>query len=105
MTPTLRSSGTDVNIQSTLGWKLTSHARDACSRRGISKAEALMVAYDPEIAYDQTDYGGGRQMRQRGDLAVVTVPGLQLIITVLSRQEQDWADDEVRQGRRTLVSI
>lgn len=92
-------SGYEMDLTKTLGWRLTSHARTNCIRRGVTTAEALTTAAAPEITYDQFDHGPGRQIRQRGDLAVVTVPEEQLILTVLSRQQNPWTDELFR-GRR-----
>jgi hypothetical protein len=41
-------SGYEMDLAKTLGWRLTSHARTNCIRRGVTMAEALTTAAAPE---------------------------------------------------------
>lgn len=72
-------------------WFLTHHARVRGAERGITAEQAIATAMEPEIAYDQDNFGAGRQVRQRSDLAVVVDKETGAIITVLFRDKHRWA--------------
>ena len=44
-------------LQSTLGWRLTRHARAAAVSRGFTVEEVLMAAADPDLRYTSYVYG------------------------------------------------
>ncbi len=83
-----------VDIRSTLGWRLCPHARTAARHRQVARRDILTVVADPEVTYTAYDYGPGRRVFQRGDLAVVTVPEKKVIVTILWRQQAQWTDQE-----------
>ena len=61
----------------------------------------LRTATDPEIAYSQDHYGQGRQIRQRGSMAVAVHEPTGVVITVLLRQLAPWTDEDA--GARTRL--
>lgn len=77
-------------------WRLTAHLRNAAARRGVTIRQVLDVVEKPDITYTQEDYGPGRQMRQRGRLAVVVAQDTCTVITVLLRAPHRWTDEEAR---------
>ncbi len=77
-------------------WRLTAHCRETATRRGVTLEQVLAVVEKPEITYTQDDHGHGRQMRQRGRLAVVVAPETRTVITVLLRAPHQWTDEEAR---------
>lgn len=83
-----------VDLRTTLGWRLSSHARTTTRDRAVPIADVLTVIADPEVTYTAYDYGPGRHVYQRGDLAVVVAPDTQEVITVLWRRQEQWTDAE-----------
>jgi len=77
-------------------WRLTAHLRNTAARRGVTIRQVLDVVEKPDITYTQEDYGPGRQMRQRGRLAVVVAQDTRTVITVLLRAPHRWTGDEAR---------
>ena len=86
--------GGEVDVRTTLGWRLCPHARTAARLRAVPIREVLSVVAAPEVTYSAFDYGPGRHVFQRADLAVVTIPKQQLIITVLWRHQEQWTNQE-----------
>ncbi len=77
-------------------WRLTAHLRNTATRRGVTLRQVLDVVEKPDVTYMQEDYGPGRQIRQRGRLAVVVAQDTRTVITVLLRAPQRWTEEEAR---------
>jgi hypothetical protein len=88
-------AGTDV-LAATLGWRLSRHAREKAASRDFTVREVLLAAADPRVRYSQNDYGPGRWMHQRGDVAAVVNIDSMTIVTVLWRHGETWTDDQAR---------
>jgi hypothetical protein len=58
--------------------------------------EVLAAVVDYEQSYTCDHRGDGRQIRQRGLLAIVVDRHRQVVITVLLRQDQPWTNGEAR---------
>jgi hypothetical protein len=91
-----------TDLRQTLGWRLTAHARSAARSRGFTVQEILLTAVKPEVVYTAYNYGADREVRQRGDVAVVVDSSSEVIITVLWRHRDDWTDSEVLGRRQDL---
>lgn len=84
------------------GWRITEHARARAAERGICDRDLRLTIEEPWCTYPQTDtYGANRQVRSRGDWAVVVNPATRTLITVLFRSQahypharQGFTDDE-----------
>jgi len=72
------------------GWHLTHHARQRAHERGLTEADLRLVLDDPDVTYTQSGYGPDRQVRQRGDYAVVINTVTRNVITVVYRSRQRW---------------
>lgn len=68
-------------------WRYTQHCRRRAAERGITLGQIDRVLTEPEISYAQTTYGPHRQVRQRGELAVVVNTATRTVITVLFRDQ------------------
>jgi hypothetical protein len=86
-------------LQSTLGWRLTRHARTAAGSRGFTIAEVLMAAAEPDLRYTSYSYGEGREVRCLGTVCAVVHAPTQTVLTVLWHHREAWTDEEVRQTR------
>lgn len=71
-------------------WTLCSHARKRAAELGFPLIELLRAAADPEQAYEQSRYGPGRWMHQRGDVAVAVNRQTRTVITVVLRRQDNW---------------
>jgi phage-related baseplate assembly protein len=94
-----------TDLRRTLGWRLTAHARSAARSRGFNLQEILLTAADPEVVYTAYDYGPDREVRQRGDVAVVVDSSSEVIVTVLWRHLDSWTDSEVLAARTSTPSL
>lgn len=66
------------------GWRITEHARARAAERGICDRDLRLTVEEPWCSYPQTDtYGADRQVRVRGEWAVVVNPAARTLITVL----------------------
>ncbi|NMR19180.1 hypothetical protein [Cellulomonas fimi] len=86
-----------ADIRSTVGWSLCPHARQKARIRGVSVRSILEVIAAPEVTYSAFDYGHGRFVYQRGDLAIVVIPERRTVVTVLWRRGEQWTDEEFAQ--------
>ena len=86
-------------LQATLGWKLTRHARTAATSRGFTVAQVLMAATDPDLRYTSFIYGQGREVRCIGDVCAVVHAPSQTVLTVLWHHAEAWTDSQVREAR------
>jgi hypothetical protein len=86
-------------MQSTLGWRLTRHARAAAAARGFGIAEVLMAAAEPDLRYTSYSYGEGREVRCLGTVCAVVHAPSKTVLTVLWRHDEAWTDEQVRQMR------
>jgi hypothetical protein len=86
-------------LQRTLGWRLTGHARAAAAARGFSIAEVLTAAAEPGLRYTSYSYGEGREVRCLGTVCAVVHARTKTVITVLWHHDEAWTDDQVRQTR------
>jgi hypothetical protein len=87
-----------AELQSSIGWRLTGHARDAVKRRGFLLRDVLLAAVAPDLAYSQENHGPGRAIHRRGSLAVAVHVPTRTIITVLLNSPYEW-DDETCMAR------
>ena len=94
-----------IDVRTTLGWRLCPHARTAARIRAVPIREVLEVVAAPEITYSAFDYSPGRYVYQRADLAVVAIPEQQLIITILWRRQGQWTDQEFAARKAPGVSL
>lgn len=69
-------------------------------RRGFEAGDVLRAAADPTISYPSEQYGEGRYVHIRGDIAVPVHRDSLTVITVLWRFDAVWDDEEVRCRRR-----
>ncbi len=88
---------TTINLAQTLGWRVAAHARAAAIRRGFAMQDVLLAATAPELTYSQENYGPGRAMHHRGDLAVAVHSPTRTVITVLLSSAAEWDDADCRQ--------
>jgi hypothetical protein len=86
-------------LQSTLGWRLTRHARAAAVSRGFTIAEVLIAAADPDLRYTSYVYGEGREVRCVDDVCAVVHAPSQTVLTVLWHHSEAWTNEQVRQAR------
>lgn len=77
-------------------WHLTYHARKRAAERGIADTELLKALNQPDVTYEQNDYGPNRQMRQRGGIGVVVDQSTGAIITALFRSQDYWLAQKAR---------
>jgi hypothetical protein len=87
------------DLRSTLGWRLCTHARDRAREREVSVREVLEVIASPDVVDAALDWGPGRYVYRRRDLAVVVVPATKWIITILWNNPARWTDEEFRAAR------
>ncbi len=87
-------------LTATVGWRISGHARSKAAARGFEVREILLAAAEPEVAYEQSHYGTGRFMHQRGDAAVAVDVASRTVITVLWRHETHWTDAEAQHRDR-----
>lgn len=92
----MTANGTTSELTGTVGWRLSRHAREMCLARGFPVRDVLLAAAHPQIAYTQDDYGIGRRMHQRGEVAVVVDIDSMTIVTVLWRHVDPWTDGHAR---------
>lgn len=81
-------------LASTIGWLLTHHARVAAAVRNFDVRDVLTAAEAPEESWRQDYFAPGREMRCRGDVAVVVHPADRVIITVLWNNGDRWTDEQ-----------
>lgn len=86
--------GEDNLLRRTLGWRPTRHARAAAAVRGFDMRDVLLAAQAPEESWDQSYFAPGREMRCRGDVAVVVHVAHRVIVTVLWNNEERWTDEQ-----------
>lgn len=69
---------TTHGLRTTVGWRLTSHAREQCRSRGIETRDVLEC-----LAYAEASVParGGRTRYLRGDLEVIANQQNQMVIT------------------------
>jgi hypothetical protein len=72
-------------------WVFTHHLRQRATERGITEAAITAVLNNPQVTYTQNLYGPERQVRQRGELAVVVNRATRTVITVLFHDDAHWA--------------
>ena len=73
------------------GWRITQHARARAVERGICDRDLRLTVEEPWCSYPQTDtYGADRQVRVRGDWAVVVNPATRTLITILFSSRARW---------------
>ncbi|MFF2300702.1 DUF4258 domain-containing protein [Arthrobacter sp. NPDC058127] len=77
-------------------WHLTHHARKRAAERGIPNAELLRALNQPDVTYEQSDYGPNRQMRQLGRIGVVVDRSTGAVITAVFRNRDHWIAQPVR---------
>ena len=63
--------------------------------------EVFLAVADPDVSASQDNYGPGREVRIRGDVAVVVIPESELIVTVLLHRHEVWSDEAAR--RRSVA--
>lgn len=85
-----------TDLRTTLGWRLSSHARQAATRRGFAITDVLLAAASPDVRYTSYLYGQDREVRIRGDLAVAVHVPTQTVITVLWHHGTEWTDEQSR---------
>ena len=90
-------------LSRSIGWRMSRHAQQMCRVRGISVLEVLLTVVDYEQSYTCENYGRGRQVRQRGELAVVVAPENLVVITVLLRRQSSWTDEDARSRVRFVA--
>lgn len=71
-------------------WTFTHHLKQRAAQRGITDAAIIEVLHTPDVTYPQSAFGSDRQVRQRGELAVVVNPLTHMVITVLFRDYDRW---------------
>lgn len=81
-------------LRQSLGWRLTTHARAAATVRRFDVRDVLLAAQAPEESWSQDYYAPGREMRCRGDVAVVVHVADRVIVTVLWNNEERWTDTQ-----------
>lgn len=81
-------------LRRSLGWRLTHHARIAAAVRQFPIRDVLLAAQDPDASWNQDYYAPGREMRCRGDVAVVVHVAARVIVTVLWNNEERWTDTQ-----------
>lgn len=78
-------------MDSTTEWTICRHARARASELGFALIDLLVAAAEPEQSYEQSRYGPGRWMHQRGDVAVAVNRQTRTIITVVLRRPDQWS--------------
>ena len=86
-----------IDLHRTYGWHLSAHARQQATERGVTARQALETIASPEIRYTAENYGPGRWIYKRGDIAVVGVPGTQTVVTVLWNTPSAWTSTQFRE--------
>lgn len=81
-------------LHNSIGWRLTHHARVAAAVRKFDIRDVLLAAQAPEEVWAQDYYAPGREMRCRGDVAVVVHVADRVVVTVLWNNEQRWTDEQ-----------
>lgn len=84
------------DLTQTLGWRVTEHARTAATRRGFAMQDLLLAAAAPELTYSQENYGPGRAIHRRGNIAVAVHAPTKTVITVLLNSAEKWGDADCR---------
>ncbi len=87
---------TASNRTQTLGWRVTGHARAAATRRGFAMQDVLLAAAAPELTYSQENYGPGRAIHRRANIAVAVHAPTKTVITVLLNSAEEWDDAACR---------
>jgi len=93
-TSTKETAGEAEVVRASLGWRLTRHARVAAATRCFDVRQVLLAAQAPEESWGQDYYAPGREMRCRGDVAVVVHVADRVIVTVLWNQEERWTNEQ-----------
>ena len=65
-------------LNATLGWRISPHARKRATQRGITIAEALMVVVDPELRLPSRR-GPGLSVLWRDGVKVVVAPASRMV--------------------------
>lgn len=89
-------------LRRSLGWRLTHHARVEAAIRRFDVRDVLLAAQSPEESWSQDYKAPGREMRCRGDVAVVVHVPSRTIITVLWNNNERWTDEQA--ANRTAAS-
>jgi hypothetical protein len=76
----------------TIGWRLSCHARERMHSRGVSVEQVVAVLTDPDLTYPSA----GEVVHTRGRLAVVTNPTTHTVVTFLLTGAEPWSEDEAR---------
>jgi hypothetical protein len=84
------------DLTQTLGWRVTEHARTAATRRGFAMQDVLLAAAVPDLTYTQEDYGMGRAVHRRDNIAVAVHAPTRTVITVLLNSIEEWDDADCR---------
>jgi len=95
---------TPIDLRGTYGWRMSRHARTNAAERGVAARDVLETIADPEIHHTAYNYGPGREMYKRGELAVVGIPDAKVIVTVLWNTETEWTSEEFRHHLETKCS-
>lgn len=89
----------NIDLRATYGWHLSKHARTNAAERGVSTRDVLETIAAPEITYTAYNYGPGREVYKRGELAVVGDPRNKTVITVLWNTDAEWTSEQFRDHR------
>lgn len=81
-------------LRKSLGWRPTGHARIAAAVRRFEMKDVLLAAQAPDESWDQSYIAPGREMRCRGDVAVVVHIPDRVIVTVLWNNDERWTDEQ-----------
>ncbi|OOP63128.1 hypothetical protein BMF89_07520 [Arthrobacter sp. SRS-W-1-2016] len=73
-------------------WHLTHHAKRRAAERGIPDVELFRALNNPDVTYDQNDYGPNRQVRRRGRIGVVVDRSTGAVITAVFCSQAEWLD-------------
>ncbi len=87
---------TTRNLTQTRGWRVAGHARTATTRRGFAMQDVLLAAVAPDLTYTQENYGPGRAIHRRGNIAVAVHEPTRTVITVLLNSAEEWDDADCR---------
>jgi len=74
-------------------WRLSFHAAQRMVEMGLTASDVELVLVDWDNRYEQSKYGPGRVMYQRGGVAVATaeVEGEdKVIVSVLWNKKEQW---------------